>query len=172
MASQAFAWTQSLGGQANLVCASPVGGSAAQQSDQNTGEVPSAYTISAPWGCTRAPSGPQTQSGARPQAEALSSTLSASGSRSAWAAAPHLQVLQEARGASRGPAGRSRCAPVNPAGPSGSLQVSASRSEQPGQQHPVSRQCRRKAVHQRPPAKGQIPLVSPALTRPTNTSEH
>ena len=57
--------------------------------------------------------------------------------------APHRQVLQEARGASGQPAGRSWCAPVNPAGPSGSLWVPASGSEQPGQQHPVYRQCRR-----------------------------
>ena len=126
MASQAFAWTQGLGGQANLVCASPVGGLAAQRSEQNTGEVTAAYTVGTPWGCTQAPSGQQTQSGAKPQAEALSSTLSTSGFRSAWAATPHLQVLQEVSWASGRPAGRSQCAPVNPGGPSGSLWVLAS----------------------------------------------
>ena len=101
MASQAFAWNQGLCGQANLVCNSSVGLSAAQRSELNTGEVTAAYTVGTPWGCTQAPSGPQTQSGARPQAEALSSTLSASRSRSAWAAAPHLQVPQEASGGFR-----------------------------------------------------------------------
>ena len=112
-------------------------------SEQTTGEVTAAYTVGTPCRCTRTPSGPQTQSGARPQVEALSSTLSASGSRSAWAAAPHLQVLQEASWASGPPAGRSQCAPVNPAGPSRSLRVPALGSEQPGQQHPVYKQCRR-----------------------------
>ena len=132
---------------ANLVCASPVGRSAAQQSERNTGEVTAAYAIGTPWGCTRAPSAPQTQSGARPQAEALSSTPSASGSRSAWAAAPHLQVLQVASWASGRPAGRSQCAPVNPAGPRRSLQVPALGSEQPGPRHSVSRKCGRPGVH-------------------------
>ena len=121
LASQAFTWTQGLAGQANLMCASQVGGSAAQRSEQNTGEVTAAYTFSTPWGCTQDPSGPQTQSGARLQAEALSSTLSVSGSRSAWAAGPHLQVLQVASWASGRPAGRSQCAPVNPAGAFGCL---------------------------------------------------
>ena len=65
-------------------------------------------------------------------------------------------------------AGRSQCDLVSPAGPSGSLQVSASGSGQPGPQHPVSRS----AVHQRPPGKRQLALVSPVLTRPTNTSEN
>ena len=42
---------------------------------------------------------------------------------------PHPQVLQEAKGASGRPAGRSWCALVNPAGPSWNLQVSALGSE-------------------------------------------
>ena len=91
----------------------------------------------------------------------------------AWATTPHLQALQEARGAPRRPAGRSQCALVSPADPCGSLQVSPLGSEEPGPQHPVSRQCRRSAVHKRPPGKRQLALVSPALTtRPTNTSEN
>ena len=83
----------------------------------------------------------------RPLAGLLSSTLSAFRSRSAWAATPHLQVLKEARGASGRPAGRSQCAPVNPVGPSRSLQAPALGSEQPGPQHSVSRKCGRPGVH-------------------------
>ena len=49
-----------------------------------------------------------------------------------WQHPGRLQVLKEAGGASGRPAGRSRCAPVNPAGTSGSLRVSASGSEQHG----------------------------------------
>ena len=69
-----------------------------------------------------------------------SSTLSASDQPGR----PHhiSKSLKRLAGASRRPAGRSRCAPINPAGPSRSLQVPASGSEQPGQQHPVYRQCR------------------------------
>ena len=110
--------------------------------------------------------------GSSPEASGRSLQISASGSRTAWAATPHLQVLQEARGALGRPTGRSQCALVSPAGHCRGLQVSALGSEQPGPQHPVSRQCRRSAVHQRPPGKRQLALVSPALTRPTNTSEN
>ena len=102
--------------------------------------------------------------GSNPEASGGSLQISASGSRTAWATTPHPQVLEEARGAPGRPSGRSQCALVSPAGPSGSLQVSASGSENPGPQHPVSRQCRRSAVHQRPPGKRQLALVSPALT--------
>ena len=43
--------------------------------------------------------------------------------------------------------GRSQCAPVNPAGPSGRLWVPALGSEWPGPQCLVSRKCRRPGVH-------------------------
>ena len=128
--------------------------------------------------CTRRQTGstqlaPVTWSlGSSSEASRRSLQISDSGSRTAWAAMPHLQVLQEARGVTGRPAGRSQCALLRPVGPSRSLQVSASGSEQPGPQHPVSRQCRRSAVHQRPPRKRQLALVSPALTRPTNTSDY
>ena len=71
--------------------------------------------------------------GSSPEASSRSLQIYASASRTAWGATPHLQVLQEARGASGRPAGRSQCALVNPAGPSRSLQVSALGSEWPGQ---------------------------------------
>ena len=74
--------------------------------------------------------GPTPQSlGSIPEASGGSLQISASGSRTTWAAKPHLQVLQEARGASGRPAGRSQGALVSPEGPCRSLQVSASGSE-------------------------------------------
>ena len=49
--------------------------------------------------------------------------------------------------------------------------MSASGSEQSGPQQLFSGKCRRSAVYQWPLEKRQLALVSPALTRPTNTSE-
>ena len=85
--------------------------------------------------------------GSSPEASGRSLQISALGSRTAWAATPHLQVLQEDRGAPERLAGRNQCVLVSPACPGRSLQVSALGSEQPGPQHLVSRKCKRPGVH-------------------------
>ena len=85
--------------------------------------------------------------GSSPEASGRSLQISTLGSRTAWAATPHLKVLQEARVAPGRPAGRSQCALVSPAGPVRSLLVSALGSEQIGPQHSVSRKCKRPGVH-------------------------
>ena len=62
--------------------------------------------------------GPAPQSlGSSPEASGGSLQISALGSRTTWATTPHLQDLQEARGAPWRPAVRSQCALVSPAGP-------------------------------------------------------